>query len=68
MNYAEKMNIDMNLKTNIADWMKSHGEVIKQIERSNEYVGLRFREIKWQGCRYEIIDVDGKTCEKSCLH
>ena len=40
MNYAEKMERENRLKTNLAEWMLRHGEVLSGRSRSNGYVGL----------------------------
>ena len=39
MNYADKMERENCLKTNLADWMLRHGEILSDRSRSNEYVG-----------------------------
>ena len=62
MNYADKMERESRLKSNIADWMETHGRVIYDRERSNAYTGVRIREIEWRGRTYRIVDVDGMTC------
>lgn len=55
------MNYDKLLK-NLADWMISHGTVISDRNRSNEYNGVRIVRVNWRGNRYRIIEVDGLTC------
>ena len=62
INIADKMEAEMRLMTNIADWMHSHGKVLSDREKSNEYVGVRIREIEWRGSTYEVVDIDGRTC------
>lgn len=62
VNIAEKMDTEIRLMTNIADWMHSHGKVVSDRERSNAYVGVRIREIEWRGGKYEVVDIDGRTC------
>ena len=63
MNYAEKMEMECRLLTNLADWMEKHGEVLSDREQSGAYCGLRYREIFWRGNTYNIMDVDGMTCQ-----
>ena len=63
MNYADKMEQEGRLKSNIADWMEQHGEVLSDRQRSNAYTGVRIREIRWRGHTYRIVDVDGMTCQ-----
>lgn len=36
MNYADKMEQENRLKTNLAEWMLRHGEVLSDRSRSNE--------------------------------
>lgn len=62
INIADKMEAEMRLMTNIADWMHSHGKVLSDREKSNAYVGVRIREIEWRGSTYEVVDIDGRTC------
>ena len=62
INIADKMDAEMRLMTNIADWMHSHGKVLSDREKSNAYVGVRIREIEWRGNTYEVVDIDGRTC------
>ena len=62
MNYAEKMERESKLMSNIADWMETHGEVLFDRQQSNAYTGVRIREIRWRGRTYRIVDVDGMTC------
>ena len=63
MNIAEKMERESKLKSNIADWMEAHGEVLSDRQRSNAYTGVRIREIRWRGREFRIVDVDGMTCQ-----
>lgn len=63
MNIAEKMEREARLMTNLADWIGKHGTVILDRQRSNAYCGVRIREIDWRGNRYEVVDVDGMTCQ-----
>ena len=63
MNYADKMEREARLMSRLADWMEKHGEVLSDRQRSNAYTGVRIREVIWRGSRYEIIDVDGMTCQ-----
>ncbi len=65
MNIAEKMERDARLMTNLADWIGKHGNVLSDRQRSNAYCGVRIREIDWRGNRYEVVDVDGMTCQIS---
>lgn len=63
MNYADKMERESKLMSNIADWMETHGEVLFDRQQSNAYTGVRIREIRWWGRTYRIVDVDGITCQ-----
>ena len=63
MNYADKMEREARLMTNLADWIGKHGNVLSDRQRSNAYCGVRIREINWRGNRYEVVDVDGMTCQ-----
>lgn len=63
MNYADKMEREARLMTNLADWIGKHGNVLSDRQRSNAYCGVRIREIDWRGNRYEVVDVDGMTCQ-----
>lgn len=65
MNIAEKMEREERLMTNLADWIGKHGNVLSDRQRSNAYCGVRIREIDWRGNRYEVVDVDGMTCQIS---
>ena len=62
MNCAEKMEREEHLKTNLAEWMLRHGEVLSDRSRSNEYVGVRMAEVLWRGMKWEITEVDGMAC------
>ena len=62
MNYADKMEREARLMSNLADWMETHGRVLSDRQRSNAYTGVRIREIAWRGNTYRIVDVDGMTC------
>ncbi len=63
MNYADKMEREARLKSNLASWMETHGRVLYDRQRSNAYTGVRIREIEWRGGTYRIVDVDGMTCQ-----
>lgn len=63
MNIAEKMEREARLMTNLADWIGKHGNVLSDRQRSNAYCGVRIRKIEWRGNRYEVVDVDGMTCQ-----
>lgn len=63
MNYADRMEREARLKSNLADWMEAHGRVLSDRQRSNAYTGVRIREIEWRGHAYRIVDVDGMTCQ-----
>lgn len=65
MNIADKMEREARLMTNLADWIGKHGTVISDRQRSNAYCGVRIRKIEWRGNRYEVVDVDGMTCQIS---
>ena len=62
MNYADKMERESRLMSNLADWMETHGRSLSARQRSNAYTGVRIREIEWRGRTYRIVDVDGMTC------
>ncbi len=62
MNYAEKMEREERLKTNLEEWMLRHGEVLSERSRSNEYVGLWMAEVLWRGNEWRITAVDGMVC------
>ena len=63
MNYADKMEREARLMSNLADWMETHGSVLSDRQRSNAYTGVCIREIEWRGRTYRIVDVDGMTCQ-----
>ena len=62
MNIADKMEMESRLMGNIAGWMEKHGEVLSDRQQSNDYTGVRIREIAWRGHTYRIVEVDGMTC------
>ncbi len=62
MNYADRMERENRLKTNLAVWMFRHGEVLSDRSRSNEYVGVRIAEVLWRGKKWRITEVDGMAC------
>ena len=62
MNYADKMEQEAKLLGRLADMMEKRGRVLSDRQQSNAYVGMRIREIAWQGRTYRITDVDGTTC------
>ena len=62
MSFADKMARESRLLTNLVNWMESHGEVLSEQIRSNHYVGVRIRTIRWHGRVYTAVDVDGMTC------
>lgn len=62
MDYADRMERQERLKTNLAEWMLRHGEVLSDRSRSNEYAGVRIAEVLWRGIRWEITEVDGMVC------
>ena len=62
MNIANKMEQEVRLRENLADWMIGHGIVLSDRERSNPYVGVRIAEVRWQGRDYRIFWVDGMAC------
>lgn len=63
INYADKMEQEARLMGNLASWMERRGRVVSRRERSNAYCGVSIREIDWRGNRYEVVDVDGMTCQ-----
>ena len=58
----EKSQIADRLRANVGEWINSHGEVIFENSRSNEYEGMTIKKIKWQDRIYRIIWVDGEIC------
>ena len=63
MNIADKMEMESRLMANLADWMEEHGTVLSDRQRSNAFTGVRIREIRWRGHDWQIVDVDGMTCQ-----
>lgn len=49
----EKSQIADRLRANVGEWINSHGEVIFENSRSNEYVGMTIKKIKWQDRIYQ---------------
>lgn len=62
INIAEKMEMENRLLENLARWMVSHGTVLSDRQRSNEYVGVRMVEVAWRGRNFRIVQIDGMTC------
>lgn len=62
MNISDKMEMESNLKNNLADWMIAHGKVLRDHSQSNEYVGVRIVEVYWRGSVWSIMEVDGMVC------
>lgn len=46
MTNREKSQIADRLRANVGEWINSHGEVIFENSRSNEYVGMTIKKIK----------------------
>ena len=62
-NIADKMEMESRLMGNLLRWMESHGSVISDRQRSNEYVGVRIVEVRWREREYRFVQVDGMTCQ-----
>lgn len=63
INYADKMEQEARLKGNLAEWMKKHGRVLYDRQRSNAYTGVRILEVFWRGFYWQVVEVDGMTCQ-----
>lgn len=63
INVADKMEMESKLKGNLLRWMESHGVVLSDRQRSNEYVGVRIVEVRWREREYRFIQIDGMTCQ-----
>ena len=63
MNFADKMEMEARLMSNLADWMEKHGTVLSDRQRSNAYTGVRILEVRWRGSDWRIVEVDGMTCQ-----
>ncbi len=59
MNYADKMEMEEGLKTNLAHWMMQHGMVISDRSRSNAYACARIVEVIWRDMNWRINEIDG---------
>lgn len=62
INITDKMEMESKLMGNLLRWMESHGVVLSDRQRSNEYVGVRIVEVRWREQEYRFIQVDGMTC------
>ena len=58
MSFADKMARESRLLTNLVNWMESHGEVLSERTRSNHYVGVRIRTIRWHERVYTAVEID----------
>ena len=47
----------------LAYWLTTHGAILSEENRSNEYAGVRTVMVRWQNQNYNIIQVDGMTCK-----
>ena len=63
MSFADKMARESRLLTNLVNWMESHGEVLSEQIRSNHYVGVRIRTIRWHERVYTVVEIDGMICQ-----
>lgn len=54
---------DSNLLEGLTYWLTTHGTILSDENRSNEYVGVRTVTVRWQSQTYNIIQVDGMTCK-----
>ena len=63
MSFADKMARESRLLTNLVNWMESHGEVLSERIRSNHYVGVRIRTIRWHERVYTVVEIDGMICQ-----
>ena len=63
INYADKMEQEARLKGNLAEWMEKHGNVLSDRQRSNAYTGVRIWEVFWRGFYWQVVEVDGMTCQ-----
>lgn len=52
-----------NLLEGLTYWLTTHGTILSDENRSNEYVGVRTVTVRWQNQNYNIIQVDGMTCK-----
>ena len=52
-----------NLLEGLTYWLTTHGTILSDENRSNEYVGVRTVTVRWQSQTYNIIQVDGMTCK-----
>lgn len=48
MNIVEKMELENNLKTNLANWIICHGEVLEYRVGHNQYVELTWAQVIWK--------------------
>lgn len=62
INIADRMEMEYKLKGNLLRWAESHGVVLSDRQRSNEYVGVRIVEVRWREREYRFIQIDGMTC------
>ena len=59
----EWMSARERLMERIANHMERYGEVLSVVERSNEMTGVRIVNVEWQDRLFEIVQVDGMTCQ-----
>lgn len=52
-----------SLLEGLAYWLTTHGTILSEENRSNEYTGVRTVMVRWQNQNYNIIQVDGMTCK-----
>ena len=50
-----------SLLEGLAYWLTTHGTILSEENRSNEYTGVRTVMVRWQNQNYNIIQVDGQT-------
>ncbi len=65
MNYSDRMLIEARIRTNLSEWMATHGEILsdKHIPRPYSYYGIRIRVIYWRRRTYKVTDINGWTEE-----
>lgn len=52
-----------SLLEGLSYWLTTHGTILSEENRSNEYAGVRSVTVRWQNQNYNIIQVDGMTCK-----
>ena len=52
-----------SLLEGLAYWLTTHGTILSEENRSNEYTGVRTVMVRWPHHNSNIIQVDGMTCK-----